>query len=164
MHRYTEAYRFQGFLPSGVFGRCLLHKQHLHFFFPHCLQVALKISFLHYIAHLRLSLKWSHVSMKKALELLYHGDQHYTTSYHSILLRGHQSDTVLSISATSTHSSVLFPANRYAPCQCFTQEKAEQQSRREWRRNPPFLKQGSDYTVLPLLTVIACYLTTLSFN
>lgn len=52
-----------------------------------------------------------------------------------------------------------------SPCSaCFMWEKAEQQSRSEWRRNPPFLKQGSDYTVLPLLTVIACYLTTLSFN
>lgn len=164
MHRSTEACLFRGFLPSGVFGRWLLHKQHLHFFFPHCWRVALKISFFHEISHLRLSLKWSHVSMKKALELLYHGDQRYTISYPSILLRGHQPDTGLSIGATSIHSSVLFPANRHALCQCLTQEKAEQQSRREWRRNPPFLKQGSDYTVLPLLAVIACYLTTLSFN
>lgn len=65
-------------------------------------------------------------------------------------------------------STVFFSANSYSLCQplfgVFHVGTAEQQSRREWRRNPPFLKQGSDYTVLPLLTVIACYLTTLSFN
>lgn len=48
--------------------------------------------------------------------------------------------------------------------ECFMWLKTEYQSSKEERRNPTFLKQGSDYTVPPLLTVIACYLTTLSFN
>lgn len=79
MYRYTEARLFQHLLPSGVFGRWLLHKQRLHFFFPHCLLVTLKISFFHSISHLRLSLKWSQVSSWRGpLELLFHGEQHYT--------------------------------------------------------------------------------------